>query len=148
MNCVIDASVFVAALRKEEPRYNASRRFLQRVQASNSAVFCPTLILPECAAAIARATGDATLVREVILQIESFPGMQLVPVELYLAHQAAQLAMDCRLRGADSVYAAVAARFGAVLITWDNEMIERSAIMVTVQSPEEWLQENPTYPSD
>jgi len=59
MNCTVDANVFVAAVRLEEKHYTVSRGFLHRARAEAVTVFCPTLILPECAAAIARPTGDA-----------------------------------------------------------------------------------------
>ncbi|MCK5382086.1 MAG: hypothetical protein KAJ81_11470, partial [Candidatus Latescibacteria bacterium] len=88
MNCTIDASVFVAAVRVEEDNYTVSRRFLQQVRAEAVTVFCPTLVLPECAAAIARPTGDAALVEELTMLIESYPGLSLVALELSLARRA------------------------------------------------------------
>lgn len=53
MNLTVDASVFVAAARTEEVHYEASRQLLLRAQAQDVTLFCPVLILPECAAAIA-----------------------------------------------------------------------------------------------
>lgn len=148
MKYVIDANVFVAALRKEEPFYQPSRAFLQRIQSAASAVVCPGLVLPECAAAIIRATGDPALAREAIWLIRNFPGMQLVPVELSTADWAAQLAIAHRLKGADSVYIATAAVFQAILITWDGEILERSLSEIPVLPPDEWLRRNSPYHPD
>lgn len=72
MNCTIDASIFVAAARSVEPNHIPSRNFLQKVQSSQ--VYCPTLALAECAAAIARPTGDSSLAEELVAIVEDFQG--------------------------------------------------------------------------
>jgi len=144
MNCAIDASVFVAAVRLEEEHYTASREFLQRARAEAVTVFCPTLVLPECAAAIARPTDDAALVKELIALIEGFPGLHLVALELPLARRAAQIAMAYRLRGADSVYVAVAETLNATLITWDAEMLQHGPTIVPTLTPREWVERQRT----
>jgi len=41
-------------------------------------VYCPTLALAECAAAIARQTSDPYLARELVSMIENFPGIKLI----------------------------------------------------------------------
>jgi len=56
-----------------------------------------------------------------------------------LAQEAAELAARHRLRSSDAVYAAVARRFGATLITLDAEQGERAAAVVPVRRPEETL---------
>jgi len=103
-------------------------------------VFCPTLVLPECAAAIARPTGDAAWVEELTRLIESFPSLHLVPLDLPLARRAAQIAAIHRLRGADAIYAAVAETFNATLITWDAETLQRGPAIVSTLTPAEWVE--------
>lgn len=141
MNCAIDASIFVAAARIEEQHYAASRQFLQQVQALAAAVFCPTLVLAKCAAAIARPTGDEALAREIITLLQDFPDIHLIAIELSLAHRAAQIAIAHRLRGADSIYAAVAELCQATLVTWDEEMLERCQAVVPTFTPTEWMEQ-------
>jgi predicted nucleic acid-binding protein len=142
MSLTIDASVFVAASREEEVHYPASREFLQhvRAQAQPLIVFCPALVLPECSAAIARPTDDPALAAELVSLVEAFPGLQFVPLDQPLARRAAQVARDYRLRGADSVYAAVAEALGTTLVTWDVEMLERGAAVVSTMTPAEWVE--------
>jgi len=139
MNCTIDASVFVSAVRLEETHYAVSRRFLERTQAEAVAVLCPTLVLPECAAAIVRPTGDVALAEELVTLIASFPALRLMSLDSPLAQRAAQIAIAHRLRGADSIYVAVAEVFSATLITWDAEMAQRSLAIVPTCTPAEWL---------
>ena len=119
MNFTIDASVFVAAVRLQEQHYAISREFLQQAQLRGVNVFCPTLVLPECAAAVARPTGDSALADELVALVEGFSRLHLIALEPLLARRAAQIAIAHRLRGADATYVAVAEAFEATLITWD-----------------------------
>jgi predicted nucleic acid-binding protein len=139
MNLTVDASVFVTAARVEEIHYSISRQFLLQARAHDATLFCPALVLPECAAAIARPTGDSALAEELIDLIEGFPGMQLIPLEAHLARQAVHAATNHRLRGADSVYLAVADSFDATLLTWGAEMSERGPAVVRTATPSHWL---------
>ena len=56
-------------------------------------VYCPTLALAECAAAIARQTDDPHLARELVSMIEDFPGIRLISLDLSQARRAAQIAV-------------------------------------------------------
>ncbi|MDD4652057.1 MAG: type II toxin-antitoxin system VapC family toxin [Methanothrix sp.] len=138
MNLTIDASVFVSAARPSEKQYPLSYRFLHRVKGSR--IFCPTLVLAECGAAIARPIGDSRLSRRLVNLIKHFPGMTQVALDLPLAFRAAEIAIENRLRGADAVYVAVAEDFDSVLVSWDEEMLERCPESVLAMSPEQWLE--------
>lgn len=83
-----------------------SYRSLQKVKGLK--VFCPTFVLAECGAAIARPTGDSALSKKLVSLVEHFPGMNHVPLDLRFACRAAEMAIEYRLRGADAVYVAVA----------------------------------------
>lgn len=139
MNLVIDASVFVAASRTTEPHYSISDDFMARVVSGT--IHCPSLVLPECAAAIMRATDDPVAVRKIVRHIRDARWLKLVPLSDALADQSAEAASRCRTRGADSCYIALAAQLGAKLITWDREMLERGSTLVESLTPEQWLQE-------
>ena len=141
MRLTVDASVFVAASRVDEEHYLTSRRFLQQVRSRRCTVFCPTLVLPECAAAIARPTSDPALAEALVSLIETFPGLQLVPLDLPMARHAVRVARDYRLRGADSVYVSVAEVFDSELVAWDAEMLTRGAAVVTTMTPLQWTEE-------
>ncbi len=136
MKCTIDASVFVASARSDEPNYLMSRKFLR--DARSMEVYCPTLALAECAAAIARQTSDPYLARELVSMIEDFPGIKLISLDLSIARRAAQIAVEHRLRGADAAYVAVADAFDAALISWDQEMLKRCPAAVVTMTPEGW----------
>jgi predicted nucleic acid-binding protein len=141
MSLVIDASVFVAASRTAETQYAASLEFLSLIRGSNESLYCPVLVLAECSAAIARATGDAQLAQNLVSLVEGFPGLRLIPLTLPLARRAAELARLHRLRGADAVYVAVASELKASLITWDREVLQRVAPVVVAATPTRWIED-------
>jgi len=139
MICTLDASVFVAAARASERESPTSKQFLRQLRARAVAVHCPTLVLPECAGAIARPTGDVAAAEQTQAMIQGFPDLQLVGVDVSLAQRAAQIATHCRLRGSDAVYVAVAEKAVATLITWDTEMLRRAPTIVPTMTPAEWM---------
>ena len=92
MSLVVDANVFVAAAREEEPHWSVSIDFLTRIRFSGQAVYCPAIVLPECSAAIARRTGSADLALEVLRRGEARPSLLRVHLTTTLARRAAELA--------------------------------------------------------
>ncbi|MGE0131289.1 MAG: type II toxin-antitoxin system VapC family toxin [Blastocatellales bacterium] len=144
MKITIDASVFVAAARSVEPHYADSVNFLEEAQAAKVEIICPTLVLAECCAAVARRIGDTALALRTVGLIEKRPGLRLVRLTTVRARRAAQSAAYQRLRGADSIYVATAEEFAATLITWDGEMLKRSAAVVSAMTPVDWLKAQQT----
>jgi predicted nucleic acid-binding protein len=143
MKLVIDASVFASLVRPQERFHAQSRDFVRRVQLQGAEVICPSLVLPECAAAIARQTQDDELVTYALSVISSFPSLKLVAVTTTLAEVAVSVARQFRLRSADSVYVAVATQGEATFVTWDNEVVRRFNQLDQVMTPDDWLAANP-----
>lgn len=140
----LDANVFVSASAPAEAQYLVSLAFIGRVAAQSMDVHCPSLVLPEIAAAIIRPTSNVALAAQTVSGIRLLPNITLVTLTEQRAEQAARIAISCRLRGADAVYVAVAQEFGTTLITWDAEMLTRGARAVPVLTPSDWLAANPT----
>ncbi len=135
----IDASVFINAFNPSEPGHAESNRLLALLQEKAAPIIVPTLVLPEVAAAVARGQDDAELARRFAATLSQLPHLVLVVVDVTLAQQAADLAAQHRLRGSDAVYAAVALRFGSVLVTLDRQQRERVAGAVDTLWPAEAL---------
>jgi len=131
----IDASVFVSAFSPAEAAYGDSKAFMMRVRDASAPVIVPTLVLPEVAAAISRGQGKPELGIAFALELVNFPNLVLVDVDQGTAKLAAETAAHHRLRGSDAVYAAVALRFGSLLVTLDQEQGERLKGVLTVCSP-------------
>jgi predicted nucleic acid-binding protein len=137
----IDASVHVSAVNPTEADCVDSQAFLAWVRRHRRPLFCPTLLLTEVAAAIARALDDADRAITLAATLRGWPSQTLVPLDGALSDRAVQLAATLRLRGADAVYAAVAQQFGTTLVTLDRQQLERLSAVVRVRRPAEALSE-------
>jgi predicted nucleic acid-binding protein len=137
----VDASVFLNAFNPYEGGQATSQRLLAHLQDGAMPIIVPTLLLPEVAAAIGRGRNDPDLARGFATALRGLPHLIWVPLDERLAQQAADLAAQVRLRGSDAVYAAVALRFGSVLITLDREQRDRVADVVTARYPQEALED-------
>lgn len=132
---VIDASVFLNAFIPTEVGSGESREFLKLLADSGIPVFAPTLLLPEIAAAIGGGQNDPDLAEQFVDRICRLNHLTLVPLDMQLAKTASSIAAQHRLRGSDSVYAAVASRYGCPLVTLDREQLQRAAAVVQTQAP-------------
>ena len=137
----IDASVHLSALNPAETHSAASQAFLELVQQQAVPLFCPTLLLVEVAAAVARVFGDAERAVALVTALRGLPNQTLVPLDDALANLAARLAAVARLRGADAVYAAVAQHYSTTLVTLDRQQLDRLPPDVRTARPAEALNE-------
>lgn len=135
----VDASVFLNAFLPHEPGTAESARLLARLRDETAPIVVPTLLLPEVAATIARGQNDTARARQFASAVGRLPHVVLVPLDAALAQQAVDMAAEHRLRGSDAVYAAVAMRFGATLVTRDREQRERVAAILPTRWPAEAL---------
>jgi predicted nucleic acid-binding protein len=137
----IDANVYVSAVTPSESAHASCLELLRLVHQARRLIVTPILVRPEVAAALSqqgRRPADALAYAESILR-----GAYVTPAPLgsRLAESAARIAVEHRLRGADAVYAAVALRYDAVLVTNDRQLRDRGATIVTTRSSEEILVE-------
>lgn len=139
----LDANVFVAALTPANAHFSDSLALLTQIRAEQIEVVCPSLVLPECAGAVIRPTGRLSLARKALAFVQTLPGIRLVSLTDDGAQRAADIAINCRLRGADAVYAAVAQEYSAILVTWDQELLTRGMAAVSTMTPTDWLTADP-----
>ena len=135
----IDASVFVNAFNPHEEGHEASLAVLTATQDRGDPIIVPTLLLPEIAAAVAPASDDSDGALDYANATAGLSHLALVTLTPAMARQAAELAATHRLRGADSIYVAVARRYGTTLVSRDEEQRSRGSAIVPCQTPEEAL---------
>jgi predicted nucleic acid-binding protein len=140
----VDASVFANAFNPHEEGHAQSLAILAAIQQGGDPIIVPTLVLPEIASAVARASHDNTGALQYANATAALPHLTLVSLTPATARQAADLAAHHRLRGADAVYLAVARRYGTTLISRDDEQRSRGSAVVTCQTPEDALIERQT----
>ena len=131
----VDASVFVNAFSPTEADSDHSWDYINTLKRAGTPIIVPTLLLPEIAASISRKQGNAALGIQLAQQVRDIPHLTLISLDETLADQAVEIAATRRLRGSDAVYAAVALRFGAQLVTLDREQLERLPQVLTVRTP-------------
>jgi predicted nucleic acid-binding protein len=131
----IDASVFVSAFTPSEPAHKASKAFMLDVRQQTAPIIVPVLVLPEISAALARGQNKPDLGKAFVQELKGLPNTTFIDLDSSLADLAVEVAAQYRLRGSDSVYAAVALRFGAELVTLDREQLERLPKALTVKTP-------------
>lgn len=110
----------------------------------DTSVFCPTLLLAEYSASIARRTNDASLAERLVDLLDTLQGLKLESLTESRARRATRTAAIHRLRGADAVYVALAEETGATLIAWDIEMIQRGAAVAPTLTPSAWIETQKT----
>ena len=135
----IDASVFVRDLDPTEPEHAVCHTLLERLDVAGLPIIVPVLLLVELAGTVSRTRRDPLRARVVVLGLRGLPHLTLIDLDDALAQEAADMAADYRLRGADAVYVAVARRFGTTLVTLDVEQRSRSGGLLTSLTPAEAL---------
>ncbi len=132
---VIDASVYIALVNAHESEHASSWAWFEQAQATDESVVAPVILLSEGAAALSRGVGDPKLAHRVVQQLARSEAIQLIPVTLALAEQAALLAAEHQIRGCDAIYVALADQLSEALITLDRQQRERGAAVVPIQAP-------------
>jgi predicted nucleic acid-binding protein len=131
MFIVVDASIWVARLVSEDVFYEPVKEWMYARLEEDDQFLSPSLLLAEIGGAISRRT-TSSLALKAIEQVQSLPGLQLIEMEHTLIRDAAQLAAELGLRGADATYVAVAARLDLPLITLDVDQRGRAAKQIKV----------------
>lgn len=132
---IIDASVYIALVNAREREHTASWAWFERAREADEPIVAPVILLSEVAAALSRGVGDPMLAHRVVEQLLRSAMVGLRPVTLALAEQAARISVDCRVRGCDAVYVALADQLGDTLVTLDRQQLERGGALVAVRSP-------------
>lgn len=137
----LDANIFARDADPTDPLHTVCRDLLGELDQQQRPIIVPNLLLAEVAATISRMRRDPMRGRLAIQAIAAFEHVQLIPLDDTLAQEAAELAADRALRGADAVYVAVARRHNCTLVSLDREQRERAAPAVRALTPDEALAE-------
>lgn len=133
---VVDASVWVSRLVPQDVFHTTVKTWMKERRADGVMFLSPALLLPEVSGAISRRTGEPQLARNAIDGLMRLPGLKLVELDQQLVREAAKLAADLGLRGADSFYVAVAVQLDLQLVTLDVDQESRAASVIAVYSLE------------
>lgn len=135
----LDSSVIVNSVIDREQFHESSLVLMERINREKILVLVPDIALPEVASAISRGTGSGAKAKVFVRALMEMPNFTFIPIDKELALLAAELAADYGLRGADSLYVAVAYQYRCRLISLDKAQIESGSEVVDAISPKDEL---------
>lgn len=135
MKIVLDASVAVAAVRPNEPDYARARARVDAILTGRDTLIVPAIFPIEVTSALARrAAWPQPQIAAYIARLLARPA-RLVTLGARSANATASLAATTRLRAADAVYVWLASKEGVILVSSDDELLQRGAAVCQVQAP-------------
>lgn len=132
MFVVVDASVWVSRLIEGDEFHIAGKDWMNTQREQDTTFVSPSLLLAEVGGVISRVTGKPELGLNATQRIENLPEVRIVEMDKALMDEASQIAAKYSLRGADSVYVAVASTLKIPLVTFDVDQCEKAAKIVEV----------------
>lgn len=103
-------------------------------------VLLPEIALAEVASALARGTDDSRLAARWVGLLRRVPYFRFVEIDTAVGDLAAQVAAERRIRGCDAIYVAAAMRYGAALVTLDEQQLSRVPPTMRALTPSEVLE--------
>lgn len=129
----VDASIWVSRLVPQDEHHERCQKWLDEQRAAGVSLVSPSLLLPEVAGAILRRTGDRILAERVVQNLQALPGLRLIEMNQTVVMAAVKLAASCSMRGADSIYVAIAQQFNIPLTTLDLDQRIKTCKMVAIR---------------
>lgn len=135
---VVDASVWVSYFLPPDRHHQESYDWVVQQLTEGAFLTLPGIALAEVGGAIARIGGVAEAGRAAVRWLLTRPNLEVDSGEDQ-HDEAAFLACDLQLRGADAYYVLLAQRRSVPLISWDEQQLARSARLTPVGCPGEPL---------
>ena len=132
MFVVVDASVWVSRMIEGDEFHVAVKSWMNTQRGQDTTFVSPSLLLAEVGGVISRVTGKPELGLNAIQKIENLPEVRIVEMDKALMDEASRIAAKYSLRGADSVYVAVASTLKIPLVTFDADQREKASKFVEI----------------
>lgn len=132
---VVDASVWVSAADATDPFSAVSRTFLAALMRQRTAIALPAITRLEVACALARRLRDPQRGRQLAERLLQSSLITEAVLDASLLAAALACGTESFLRAGDAFYAALAARRGGEMVSWDDELVRRANAI----TPEAWL---------
>lgn len=132
---VLDASVWISSIRDNELHHDVSRRWRAGWRDGANPIVVPAHFLAEVASSTARACDSEADGLSAMRDVLEEPLVTIAPLTETLAQAAARAAARCRIRAGDALYVALAQELDVLLVTWDQQLLDRARVLVDVQVP-------------
>jgi len=133
MTITIDSSVWVASFVPQERLHNDALKIMDEARRGTSETVIPVIVLVEVSAALLRKTGNAAYADEAVRLMLEVPNIDLVDVDYSFALEAMEFNKHASLKGMDTIIVYTALRYGAMLVTFDEELKRRAASFVAIR---------------
>ena len=132
MFAVVDASVWVSRLVDGDEFHIPVKNWMNFQREQDTIFIFPSLLLAEVGGVISRVTAKPELGLSAIQKIENLPNVRIVDMDKALMDGAARIAAKYGVRGADSVYIAVASTLNIPLVTFDSDQRAKASNLVDI----------------
>lgn len=131
----IDASVILSAVKGTELHSEKSKQFLDTIIHEGQKVFFPEIVVPEIASGFIRATDNKILVAHFVENLRNISNFSFVPVDGNLSNLTVEVILRTHLRGSDALYVALAYEYNLILVTLDEEQLQKGASLISTRRP-------------
>jgi predicted nucleic acid-binding protein len=132
---VIDSSVWVSWFIRSDSNHAAAVAWLNKHLQGGGSLLSPTMLVIETASGVSRVTNQSALGSHAASQLYTIPFLQIVAMDQDLVNETVNIAAQYKLRGADSVFVALAKLKAIPLVSFDNEQLTRSSSFITTIRP-------------
>jgi predicted nucleic acid-binding protein len=132
----LDSSVIIAALREQEEKHKECLGLIEKIKNAGYITVEPYTVLVEVVAAIKRRTGSEQLAERVKNDLQGIGSIYFFDFEFYRANEASDIAKKSSMPGMDAIVLQIAKEFDAILVSLDDEMIDKAKGIVKVESVE------------
>jgi predicted nucleic acid-binding protein len=133
----IDASVLVAIFDESDIFHRISLELFESIVQTDTKILIPAFALVEVAGALSRKGHHYDNVIEYLYRLRSHRNIEFLAMTTELYELAADIAIQLKVKGADSIYIAVSYHYNLKLVTYDNEQRDRGGKIVATATPEE-----------
>lgn len=136
MNLVLDSSVFISYLNKDDVLHKATNQLMQYLlNKQKFIIIIPAIVFLEVANVLARKKRD--FIEDYMLSV--FQKYQVVDIDLHFARSLLPLFKQINLKTSDAIILGTAILNKATLITWDEKFQKQAKKFVDKQTPKTFL---------
>jgi predicted nucleic acid-binding protein len=139
---VVDASVWISTILVGDANHRPSIAWLAMFNQAGLTAAVPAHFPAEVSGATHRIDPAGRSLQRTIASLFGTDFFAIHPIDLDLAHSAAEIAGRSAMRGSDAVYVALASRLDLPLLTWDQEQGERGRLFCRTMTPLEMMELN------
>ena len=135
---VVDASVWLSSLIEQDANHRSTIRWQNSWPVDGFEIHVPGIAIVEIGGGVARRTNSDAAGYHAVQAVIDHPSVRVQEMTTELIMKSAALAIELRLRGADSTYVALANLMNAPLVTWDREQRERASRVISSFTPRDF----------